>query len=223
MRARAAAPSSHSKPESSTWSARPARPPERTARFNLPGPEARPASRVPGDGGAGIDLGRVSFSGGAHTATPCSGCGSSAAHAPRAKLTTSAPGDRFEQDADRAAEQVTSSAGPAGGMPGVAAGGSGVPLPMSARQYFEPRLGCDFSAVRLHSDDRAADRAASLGARAFTLGSDISFGAGELAPGTTPGRALLAHELAHVAQQQSSPAAPSLQLKAGDPPIPARR
>src|SRR5678815_5609432 len=39
------------------------------------------------------------------------------------------------------------------------------------------------------------------GARAFTKGHDIIFGAGEYQPGTRDGRHLLAHELAHSVQQ----------------------
>lgn len=43
-----------------------------------------------------------------------------------------------------------------------------------------------------------------LGARAYTVGSDLVFEAGEYAPGTAEGRRLLAHELAHVVQQRAS-------------------
>lgn len=39
-----------------------------------------------------------------------------------------------------------------------------------------------------------------MNAHAFTVGSDIYFGAGEFAPGTTAGDRLLAHELTHVVQ-----------------------
>jgi hypothetical protein len=79
--------------------------------------------------------------------------------------------------------------------------GIGSPLPAGARRYFEARFSTDFQAVRVHDDD-AADRAArSIGARAFTRGNDIWFSAGTYDPVTDEGRRLLAHELAHVAQQ----------------------
>ena len=81
--------------------------------------------------------------------------------------------------------------------------GSGQPLPPSARAFFEPRFGYDLGHVRLHADARAADTARAVNARAFTVGRDIAFGAGEFAPGTEAGRRLLAHELAHVGQQNS--------------------
>ena len=64
----------------------------------------------------------------------------------------------------------------------------------------------DFSAVRLHP--AGAERACrALGARAFTVGPDVYFGAGEFAPRTPAGLRLLAHEVAHVVQQQAGPVA----------------
>ncbi|HEU5486125.1 MAG TPA: DUF4157 domain-containing protein, partial [Microlunatus sp.] len=49
----------------------------------------------------------------------------------------------------------------------------------------------------------------SMGARAFTLGSDIVLGAGEESPGSVAGDALLAHELGHAAQQSGATEAPA--------------
>jgi hypothetical protein len=68
-------------------------------------------------------------------------------------------------------------------------------------------LGYDFSQVRLHADARAADSARAVNALAYTVGSDIVFGAGQYAPGTAAGKRLLAHELTHAVQQGSKPAA----------------
>jgi hypothetical protein len=82
----------------------------------------------------------------------------------------------------------------------------GQPLDSAARAFMEPRFGYDLSKVRIHSDALAANSARSIGAVAYTVGSQIVFGAGRLAPATTEGRALLAHELAHVLQQQQAPA-----------------
>ena len=75
----------------------------------------------------------------------------------------------------------------------------GEPLPSVLRAYFEPRFGRDFSNVRVHTGPEAAESARAISAHAYTAGSDIVFGHGEYAPDSTPGRALLAHELAHVA------------------------
>ena len=79
----------------------------------------------------------------------------------------------------------------------------GRPLPESARNYFEPRFGYDFSQVRVHTDAGAAKSAQTVNAQAYTLGRDIIFGNGNYSPETTPGRHLLAHELTHVVQQST--------------------
>jgi hypothetical protein len=59
--------------------------------------------------------------------------------------------------------------------------------------------------VRVHHDDHAAALSRAVSARAFTVGKDIFFGAGEYQPDSAGGRELLAHELAHVVQQRGAP------------------
>lgn len=78
---------------------------------------------------------------------------------------------------------------------------SGGPLDAGDRAFFEPRFGRDFSQIRVHSDDRAASSARSIGARAYTVGGHIAFAQGQYAPGSDHGRHLLAHELTHTIQQ----------------------
>jgi Domain of unknown function (DUF4157) len=78
----------------------------------------------------------------------------------------------------------------------------GQPLEASSRARMESAFGADFSGVRVHTDGNAAGLSDQLNARAFTVGSDIAFGAGEYQPGSLIGDALLAHELAHVVQQR---------------------
>jgi Domain of unknown function (DUF4157) len=161
------------------------------------------------------------------------------------KLRINEPGDEYEQEAERVAERVMRMAEPAqrteasmtstalqvqrrvsarsGGI-GVAApivddvlSAPGQPLDAATRAFFEPRFGHDFSRVRVHADQRAAESAKAVNALAYTVGSDVSFGAGQYRVNTTEGRRLLAHELAHVIQQQgalASPRAPSLQRTA---------
>lgn len=80
----------------------------------------------------------------------------------------------------------------------------GRPLSPAARAFFEPRFGVDFSQVRVHTGSQAVNAARSVNARAFTVGRDVVFGAGEYTPGTTPGKKLLAHELTHVLQQHKT-------------------
>lgn len=77
----------------------------------------------------------------------------------------------------------------------------GKPLDPGLRDFFEPRFGADFSAVRLHTDARAAESASQVGARAYAAGSDLVFASGAYTPETSSGRELIAHELAHVVQQ----------------------
>jgi uncharacterized protein DUF4157 len=79
--------------------------------------------------------------------------------------------------------------------------GGGQPLSENDRAFFEPRFGYDFSQVRVHTDTRAAHLARSVDASAFTLGSDVVFGAGQYSQSARSGRKLLAHELTHIVQQ----------------------
>ncbi len=84
----------------------------------------------------------------------------------------------------------------------------GRPLDAKTRAFFEPRLGHNFSAVRVHDDARAGASASAIGALAYTAGTDIVFTPGRYAPATQAGRLLLAHELTHVVQQSQGTAAP---------------
>jgi hypothetical protein len=87
---------------------------------------------------------------------------------------------------------------------------SGQPLDPDTRALMEPWFRHDFSRVRVHADAQAARAAAEIGARAWTFRHNIAFGSDMYAPSTPRGAALLAHELAHVVQQQGltrSPAA----------------
>ncbi len=79
----------------------------------------------------------------------------------------------------------------------------GQPLDPTTRAFVEPRFGADFSGVRVHVGAHAAEAASAIAARAFTTGRDIVFGAGEYAPHAASGLKLLAHELAHVSQQEA--------------------
>jgi hypothetical protein len=84
---------------------------------------------------------------------------------------------------------------------GTAGLGAGRPLSPTLRRRFEGAFGWDFSGVRLHAGPVAANASARLGARAFAKGRDIVFGAKVTDPEAADHRRLLAHELAHVVQQ----------------------
>lgn len=142
------------------------------------------------------------------------------------KLVINEPGDQYEQDADRIAEQVmrmpapevrrqavpiiplvqrkTGSNGAGKIVPPIVndvLSSPGQPLDRTTRTFFEPRFGQDFSRMRIHADAHAAESARAVEARAYTVGQHVVFGTGEYAPATAAGQRLLAHELTHVVQQ----------------------
>ena len=75
----------------------------------------------------------------------------------------------------------------------------GLPLPDDVRAKMETAFGTDFSDVRVHIGREAS----SLGAIAYTWGSNIHFAPGQYNPHTLQGQKLLGHELWHVVQQKS--------------------
>jgi hypothetical protein len=85
---------------------------------------------------------------------------------------------------------------------------SGQPLDPATRAFMELRFGHDFSHVRVHNDEKAADSARAVHAHAYTVGKDVVFGENRYAPTTHSGRELLAHELAHAVQQRLGNGAP---------------
>jgi hypothetical protein len=147
------------------------------------------------------------------------------------KLAINEPGDEYEREADRVAEQVMRMPDPER-RPGVAespraplvqrrvkGGGAtglgtapqivhnvlsspGQPLDAATRSFFEPRFGHDFSQVRVHSDIKAAKSARAVNAQAYTVGNHVVFGGSVTQPRRNSG--LLAHELTHVVQQGSA-------------------
>ena len=73
-------------------------------------------------------------------------------------------------------------------------GAGGEPLAHGDRAQLESSFGVGLAGVRVHDDRGAHQRAAELGARAFSDGADVYFGAG---PREAGGVELLAHEVAH--------------------------
>jgi hypothetical protein len=149
------------------------------------------------------------------------------ARAIQTKLAISQPGDEYEQEAARIADQVMTtpmhhlvSGGPThiqrftGQSNGQidaepasvdhALAGPGRPLEPTLRQDMEQRFGHDFSRVRVHSDSAAQQSARDLNAKAYTVGHDIVLDSRHFMPETHDGRRLLAHELTHVIQQFGS-------------------
>ena len=86
-----------------------------------------------------------------------------------------------------------------------AARGGGNPLDGSLAQSFGTSLGHSVSDVRVHTDSTAAALTRAVSARAFATGTDIFFAPGEYNPGSSSGRELIAHEVAHTDQQRGAP------------------
>ncbi|WP_321930945.1 eCIS core domain-containing protein [Paraburkholderia guartelaensis] len=80
----------------------------------------------------------------------------------------------------------------------------GQPLDASSRASMEARFGQSFADVRMHRDARARELTGARDALAVTRGTDIYFSDDAQVPDTRSGRAILAHELAHVTQQRAS-------------------
>jgi hypothetical protein len=125
----------------------------------------------------------------------------------------SAPVNRCEQEADRAADQavkggrieiaLTPGAGVAAPSDGDVPADGGRPLEPTLRSTMDRSFGHDFAAVRVHADAAAAHR---QNAAAYTVGQHIVIGATVTAADTAAGRWLYAHEMAHIVQQ-SGPSA----------------
>ena len=82
-----------------------------------------------------------------------------------------------------------------------ASSSSGSPLPETLQRKFESSLGADLSSVRVHTGNSSATANDAVGAKAYTMGNDIHFGAGNYDPSSADGEHLLAHEVAHTVQQ----------------------
>jgi hypothetical protein len=88
----------------------------------------------------------------------------------------------------------------------------GTLLDNDTKKIMESSFGIDFSRVRIHTDEKAAESANSVNAVAYSVGQDIVFGPDQYSPRTKKGEQLLAHELTHVVQANSAtlhPAMPS--------------
>lgn len=142
------------------------------------------------------------------------------------KLALNKPGDEYEREADRVADQVLAApahptrsgvtpriqrfVGEPTGQTDTAPASVdrvlasvGRPLDPAIQQDMGQRFGHDFSQVRVHTDERAAESARAVNALAYTVGRDIVFGTGQYVPETRDTRRLLTHELMHVIQQTS--------------------
>jgi hypothetical protein len=83
----------------------------------------------------------------------------------------------------------------------------------------ERQVGTSLEDVRVHSDPRAQQSAADVGALAYTVGRDIVFGSPGFDPSDPSHLATLGHEATHVVQQGVTPwRGEQLQLDSPDTP-----
>jgi len=87
------------------------------------------------------------------------------------------------------------------------AAGKGQSLDGAVQTTLQTAMGADLSGVRVHTDGEADQMSRSVGALAFTTGSDIFFSQGAYDPSSTEGMRTLAHEATHVVQQSAGPVA----------------
>ncbi len=101
--------------------------------------------------------------------------------------------ERISLNADRSRSAPPE---PGSALPG------GRTLEPGVRRRMEGAFGADLSAVRVHAGVRPQEMHQPAGTRAFALGHRIAFAPGSYRPGTPSGDALIAHEVAHVLQQE---------------------
>lgn len=82
--------------------------------------------------------------------------------------------------------------------------GKGQGMDAGVQSFYESRIGADFSDVKIHTGKEAADSAKDINAQAYAYGNHIVFNESKYQPQSSEGKHLLAHELAHVVQQQSN-------------------
>lgn len=155
------------------------------------------------------------------------------------KLTINRPGDKYEQEADRLADQLMPDSGMGLQRQSIKEGssnqiqaqvasseisskiskeqGGGRPLPTKTQAEMSSKMGADFSKVNIHTDYTAAQLSKEIGANAFTVGNDIYFNNGQYNQDSRHGKHLLAHELTHVIQQSTMPEVGLIQCNRGMP------
>jgi predicted chitinase len=107
--------------------------------------------------------------------------------------------------------------GPDGEAAVARAGAStGAPLPDDLRLRFESCLDTDLTGVRVHTGAESTAAAEAVGARAYALGNDVHFAAGQYDPSSAAGQHLIAHEVAHTVQQAGQTPARQDKLEIGD-------
>jgi len=91
--------------------------------------------------------------------------------------------------------------------------GEGQAMDGRTQQRMGQVFGRSFNEVRVHTGTQAVQLNQQIGSKAVTQGQNIAFNQGQYQPGSIMGDALLAHELAHVVQQEGAAGTTPLQTK----------
>lgn len=126
--------------------------------------------------------------------------------------------ETLQRHASNASGQVNGSVSPAVTQTlSRAAAEASTPIKEPLRSSLGEQLGQDFSHVRVHSGAASAEAAEQIGARAYTLGTDIHLGRESHELARNAFDRLIAHEAIHTVQQGGKPVAPTAGLKVSDP------
>ncbi len=157
---------------------------------------ARSGHAAPSGGGSGVFVGAAGSSAEQHAdamATRALGGAMPPATSTEAPATARADDVAFELSPLQATRLARLRAG-------------GAPLPPAVRGEMQRRFGADFGRVRLHADADSAALAREVDAEAFTYGEHVVLPGADRQVASPRQHALLAHELAHVVQNQRNPA-----------------
>ena len=170
------------------------------------------AKRLPLSQTSVLGLQRKCACGSGATSGHCEECNRKRELGLQTKLVINAPGDTYEEEADRVATSMMGSSTHPVITPRPVDGEfrhptdsdlvrGGDALPRDVAGFYEASFGRDFSGVRVHTGETAARYNEAVNAYAFTYGNHIWLGS-SLRPRTSH---ILAHELAHVVQQTQPP------------------
>ncbi len=134
-----------------------------------------------------------------------------------------------EQAAKQAASEAVSSSGDSSSVSSnkqsisqrsqirnILSGATPITIPDNIRSGIEDKYSADFSSVRFYQDAKTTK---AVNAKAYTYGSDVVLSPKYYQPNTAEGNKLIAHELAHVVQQNNSG---TMQLQRDEVPTAAK-
>ena len=152
------------------------------------------------------DLAAEQVMAGGHAHCSCGGTCPRCREAQARRLRRSAVGDSTPVSPSSVPDEIGEALGPAQALdPGT-------------RGALEAGFGQELGHVRIHTGAEAQEATSLVAAKAFAVGQSVAFARGMYAPHTETGRRLLAHEVAHVVQQDEGVAGRAIRrVGAADP------